>query len=93
MFFVAQLNYLLYSLHIEAVCITLIFSTLKVLLFLELHKKYSFFFVNMNYSGKNAVIMKNLLLTYFDRSHVGRNIRKKLGLSQDDDLRRFLIVK
>lgn len=36
--------------------------------------------------------MKNLLLTYFDRSHVGRNIRKKLGLSQDDDLRRFLIV-
>ena len=28
----------------EAVCITLIFSTLKVLLFLELHKKYSFFF-------------------------------------------------
>ena len=44
MFFVAQLNYLLYSLHIEAVCITLIFSTLKVLLFLELHKKYSFFF-------------------------------------------------
>ena len=44
MFFVAQLNYLLYFLHIEAVCITLIFSTLKVLLFLELHKKYSFFF-------------------------------------------------
>ena len=37
-------------LHIEAVCITLIFSTLNVLLFLELHKKYSFFFVNM-YSG------------------------------------------
>lgn len=71
----------------------MIFSTLKVLLFLELHKKYSFFFVNMNYSGKNAVIMKNLLLTYFDRSQVGRNIRKKLGLSQDDDLRRFLIVK
>lgn len=70
----------------------MIFSTLKVLLFLELHKKYSFFFVNMNYSGKNAVIMKNLLLTYFDRSQVGRNIRKKLGLSQDDDLRRFLIV-
>lgn len=70
----------------------MIFSTLKVLLFLELHKKYSFFFVNMNYSGKNAVIMKNLLLTYFDRSQVGRNIRKKLGVSQDDDLRRFLIV-
>ena len=31
-------------LHMEAVCITLIFSTLRVLLFLELHKKYSFFF-------------------------------------------------
>ena len=27
----------------EAVCITSIFSTLKVLLFLELHKKHSFF--------------------------------------------------
>ena len=51
MFFVAQLNYLLYFLHMEAVCITLIFSTLKVLLFLELHKKYSFFFVNMNNLG------------------------------------------
>lgn len=38
-------------LHIEAVCINLILNTLKLILFLELHKKYSFFFVNMNNSG------------------------------------------
>lgn len=31
-------------LHIEAVCINLILNTLKLILFLELHKKYSFFF-------------------------------------------------
>ena len=47
MFFVAQLNYLLYSLHIEAVCINLILNTLKLILFLELHKKYSFFFISI----------------------------------------------
>ena len=38
-------------LYIEAVCIDLIFSTLELILFLELHKKCNFFFVNMNYSG------------------------------------------
>ena len=31
--------------HIETVCIDLIFNTLKLKLFLELHKKCSFFFV------------------------------------------------
>ena len=31
-------------LHIEAVCINLILNTLKLILFLELHKKYNFFF-------------------------------------------------
>ena len=45
MFFVAQLNYLLYSLHIEAVCINLILNTLKLILFLELHQEIQLLFL------------------------------------------------